>query len=84
LMLWISIPKDAGYLDALRKSFGDNEGTQKLWVDIEMSSTGVAVQGPHIEEIGRTLWREDNEVMRCLSRDAFTDPHRLASDVLLF
>jgi hypothetical protein len=83
-MLWIGIPKDPRYLDALQKSIADNEGTRKIWGEIEMTSASVAVQGPYIEEIARVLWGVDNKMMGSLSRDAFEDPRTLASDGILF
>jgi hypothetical protein len=80
LMLWISIPKDPGYLAALHSdSIGHNE-TPNIWDEIEMSSTSVVIEGPHIEEIAKILWQTDNNVTENLSRDAFKDPLSLASD----
>jgi hypothetical protein len=85
LMLWISIPKELGYLDALSKSdqVRNNDKTWKIWDEIAISSSSAAIKGPYVEEIGRILWQEDNAEISRLSRDAFEDPQSLASDVHL-
>jgi Family of unknown function (DUF6535) len=83
LMLWIASPKEPGYLDALQRRIIDNKWTRE-WEEIEMTSTAVTIQGPHVDKIARVLRRLDNGVMGSLSRDAFEDPQSLASDVLFF
>jgi Family of unknown function (DUF6535) len=82
LMFWIAIPKDSGYLDALWNSI--IERTSKVWEEIETSSTSVAIQGPHVAEVARILWRVDNGMMESLSRDTFKEPQSLVSSFFLF
>jgi hypothetical protein len=85
LMLWISIPKERGYLDALRTRRIRADGEKwTVWDEIATSSASVVIEGPHVEEIGRMLWQVDNDVIESLSRDAFKDPQNLASDFFLF
>jgi hypothetical protein len=83
LMLWIASPKEPGDMDALGEVVEDKEGTPKIWDVIEMSSPSVVVHGPHVEEIGRILWRVDNGMMESLTRDAFKYLQSLASDLHL-